>query len=139
MADRILIASGPTAVHRFSRYSGVSVVSTVLGLGLLYLFNTVGGIYAPLANVLAVLTGVPPIYLLIRRWVWAEAKPVSELAAFGQFLVSLAVSTVVSTTVIAVVDRLWGDGLLAVVAAVASYGVVWLLRFAFLDRMVFAR
>lgn len=139
MSDPISLVAESPQILRLSKYSGVSVVSTVLGLGFLYLFNAVLGIYAPVANVLAILVGAPPVYLLHRRWVWAEASPTSEVVAFGQFSVSLLLSVAVSTSVIAVADWLWGDGLIAVAAAIGSHAVVWLVRFVFFDRLVFAQ
>ena len=132
-------AAAETRKTRFSRYGIVSVASTVLGIVLLYLLNGVAGVYAPIANLGAAAIGSPPIYLLHRFWAWSDQPIESERKAIVQFVAATVLSVIAATAAVFVADALWGDGLIAVGAALFAYGVIWLVRFSYFDLVVFAQ
>ena len=137
MSSRTSPLADTSLTQRISRYSVVSVVSTVLGLTLLYAFNQGVGLSATIANVLAALIGSPPIYLLYRNWAWKGVRVERERDAIAQYVLATGAAVIVSTFVVFVADAIWGDGLVSVVASLAGYGLVWVLRFALFDTVVF--
>jgi putative flippase GtrA len=118
------------------RYSMVSVVNVIVGQGLLVVFATVLGWNLVLANVLAVCISAGPAYVLNRQWVWGksgknhltkEVLPFWGFALAGLALSSLAVWAVSGLSL----------PFIANVANLAAFGLLWVLKFFFLDAMLF--
>ena len=117
------------------RYSGVSVISTAVGLSVLGVLVGVVGVPAAWANVIATGIGTVPSFELNRRWVWgksgqrsmaAEVIPFSVMSFAGLALSTAAVHSVASWGVVAVE-----------VANLSAFGSLWVLQFFVLDRVLF--
>lgn len=119
------------------RYGGVTIVSTVVGFTTL-----VVGLYAfdwnPLfANFVSVSMSTPPAYLLNRHWVWGRNPGDHSVAAeIGPFWLMTFMGFVVSMTAIGVVDRLTDSRVMFLVTQVCAFGTLWLLKFAFLEKVI---
>jgi len=125
------------------RYCAVSGVATGTSLVTLGILVGIVGTNATLANVVATAVGTVPSFELNRRWVWAQQGrrslvrqviPFSALSFAGLVLSTLAVKVAADHT--ASLGRGWHT--LAVEAAnVAAYGILWVLQFVILDRVLF--
>ena len=131
---------------RIARCLSVSVFTTLLSMVVLVVLVT-ADVRPWLANVVATAVGTVPSYVLNRRWVWGlrdTSDPWREVAPF--WVLSFA-GLVVSTLAVDRADHVAASlhltgatrtvGLLA--ANVAAFGVLWVVRFLLLDRVLFRR
>lgn len=117
------------------RYGGVTIVSTVVGLSSLavglYVFD-----WPPLfANFISVCMSTPPAYYLNRQWVWGREPGNHSMAAeIGPFWLMTFLGFAVSMVAIGVVSSLTGRRLYLLFSQVMSFGSLWLVKFAFLEK-----
>lgn len=125
--------------RRALRYSAVSVVNVPLGQGILFLGQHAFGWSPRWANFVAVMVTAIPAYLLNRYWVWGrkdhnrllhEVIPFWLIALLGLVLSDMAVRWVTERT-----D--WPPA--ANVASISAFGVLWILKYLLLDRVLFGR
>jgi putative flippase GtrA len=127
------------------RYSLVSVVNVIIGQALLFVLvrvltwttdwnNTVSW---TVANIVAVSLGTLPAYYLNRMWVWGKRGPshlTREILPFwgfafaGLILSTLAVNTAAGLTDVKIVAN---------IANIVAFGVLWVVKFFVLDTMIF--
>ena len=121
------------------RYCGTSAVNVTVGVSVLAICHGLLGWSAVASNLAAWLVSTVPAYLLSRSWVWQRRGPHrlgGELLTFwilalvGLGLSSLAVGLVALYTA-------WTP--LIVVANVSAYGMVWIAKYVFLDRVMWPR
>lgn len=136
MADYSLAKMTHAVKDKGLKYAAVSVVNVIVGQGLLAIFNTVLGWEAVLSNFLSVAISAGPAYLLSRAWVWnkkGKNSLVTEVLPFWGFaLLGLLIST---GTVAATKDV--DIPLMANIASLAAFGLVWVAKFFLLDALIF--
>ena len=120
---------------RLLRYGGVTIVSTVVGFSTLliglYVFDWPG----VFANFVSVCMSTPPAYYLNRQWVWERgAGNHSASREVGPFWVMTFMGFVVSTIAIGIASALTDLKPVLLVTQVGSFGALWLLKFAFLEK-----
>jgi putative flippase GtrA len=109
------------------------LVALVLGVGL----------NAGAANVAAVCCGIPVSYVANRRWTWRRTGRGSVAREVVPFWILSLAGLLVSTLAVAWVGGLtatWSDGVRAIAlpsAEAATFGALWLVQFAVLDRLIF--
>lgn len=139
-------------VHRsrvarvFTRFAAGSAVGTVCSqLTFLLLFGLLGT-SAAVSGAAAFLAGAAPNFVVHRFWTWRRSGRVGVRREIAPYLAVIALNGLVATGVTAGVDRLVGGGIddhavRTVVLAVifgASYVLLFVLKFALLDRLVFS-
>ena len=130
---------------RLLRYFGASAVATAIGQSVLISLVATGATTPGWANVIATAAGTLPSFELNRRWVWGRSGPRSWAGEVLPFCVwsflALAVSTVaVRTAVSMAVDAGMhglGQAAAAVVASLSAGGLMWVLQYIILDRVLF--
>jgi putative flippase GtrA len=134
-----------TLIRKLVRYAAVSAISTTVSLIILGLLVASGSITAGWANVIATAIGTVPSFELNRRWVWQKTGQRSVLAEVGPFcalsfaglgLSTLAVSFAAGWAVRAGLG-ITARTLAAEAANVGTFGALWLIQFALLDRLLF--
>lgn len=122
---------------RIARYTTVSVFSIVLTQLLLQILVRTG-MGATRANALAVLLAAVPVLALNRRWTWEDRKDATSFRRQATiFWLTVLVGLVASTLVVSIVSRSTNDALVVGVASFATFGLLWLARFAVLDHIAF--
>lgn len=125
------------------RYTGVSVVNVVVTQGLLVAFVSGVGLSGGVGNFLAVSGAAVPGYLLSRNFVWRRAGVTttrSQLAEeVGIFWITTVAGLILSTVAAEWVDRRYGTQLAVSAANLASFGVLWVVKYLVLDQWVFHR
>ena len=132
------------AGRRAIRYSMCSVVGVVGTQILLFLFLHVFEWKPVLSNFVAVTLMSVPVFMLNKYWVWGkrgrahmrrEVIPFWLFTVAGWFLSTLMVILVVNATS---TDANPDGNKLAVQGAnIAGFGVLWVLKYLFLDRIMF--
>jgi putative flippase GtrA len=133
---------------RFARFTGVSLVATVLaqaGLGVSY------GVMrwsTPAAVAFAFAVSAPPAYLLSKRFVWrdpgrtgprpGEAAGFLAIALVGSLCSLVSVWLAVWVAGFATSDHVTLS-LVANVASLVATGLVWVARYFVLDRFLFVK
>lgn len=129
------------------RYSAVSVVNVVVGQALLFLLVRVfeartdwaNDVAWTVANVFAVSMSALPAYYLNRRWVWGkrgrshlarEVLPFWGFALAGLLLSTIAVNVAANVTDVKLVAN---------VANISAFGVLWVAKFFVFDAFMFGK
>ncbi len=120
------------------RYAGVSGVSLVVTQAMLYLGKGVLGWPGVVANVVAVCVAAAPAYLLNRAWVWGRRGSHSWRAEVVPFWSYNLLGLVFSTLLVAGADGVWGSTWSVMAANLIAFGVLWLGKFLFLEKVLFA-
>jgi glycosyltransferase involved in cell wall biosynthesis len=131
-------------VPKFVRYTGVSVIATLVSLVVLGVLVRTDLATPGWANVIATLVGTVPSFELNRRWVWrqrgrplvAEAGPFVALSLAGLALSTLTVH-LAGAWATSIGYGPGGRAVVAEAAHLAAFGSLWLLQFALLDRVLF--
>jgi putative flippase GtrA len=132
-------------LRKLLRYAAVSAVTTTISQTILAVLVATRSTGAVTANVIATIVGTMPSFELNRRWVWnkhgrrslaGEMLPFAVLSAAGLGLSSLAVAIAShfvehwSTTTRTLTIQL---------ASITAVGIVWLVQFVLLDKVLFKR
>ena len=121
------------------RYSAVSFIAVPMTQIILLVFQYGFGWNGLEANTMAVAVTVVPVYVLNRYWVWGKRDKnnfVTEILPFwGMTLLGLLISTLC----VAYADSHFESPLMVNLANAFGFGLVWVLKFAVLDRMMFGR
>ena len=121
--------------YRLLRFGLVSVVVTPITLAILYVLHGVAGWQPWHANLLAVSAGAVPAYFLNRYWVWGRS---GRNRLWGEVLPFWAITLLggaASTVTVDAAGR-WDNSGLLVLVNLGTYGSLWLVKFAFLDRVL---
>lgn len=125
-------------LRRLIRFGAVSAMNIAITQTLLQVFYRFTDLGAALSNILAVGLSAIPAFLVLKRWVWGRTGAHSvtrEIIPFWSFtFAGLALSTL---AVAAAEDR-WESALAVSLANIAAFGVLWVGKFVFLDRWMFA-
>ena len=128
------------------RYAATSVVATTTSMLTLTALIVSGTMRPAPANVVATLAGTIPSFQLNRRWVWNHSGRPSwrrEVLPFVTLtLAGLALSTALVAVFTVLAERAdighGGMAVLAVVANLIGFGIVWVVQFIVLDRLLFS-
>ncbi len=127
------------------RYAGVSAIATTTSLMTLGLLVSTRTLSPGWANVVATALGTIPSFELNRRWVWNRRGRRSVGREVGPFVSLTFIGLVLSTAAVSVTghlaEQLALTGMartLAIEAAnLAAFGVLWIVQFVILDRLLF--
>ncbi len=130
------------------RYATVSVISTVISLGGLYLFFRVIKIgSAAESNALASGIATVPSYYLNRTWAWGKTGKSHLMREVVPFWVIAAISVVLSTIAVSFADHeahrhLHSHTLETLVvegANFVTYGIIWVGKFILFNKVLFVK
>ena len=128
------------ALHlaKFLRYSGVSVVNVALGLLTFNLCRVIFDMSWVSANVVSVIIGAIPAYLMSRAWVWRLDGRISMSTEVLPFWGLNLVGFLFSSVTVAAMEQWTTNSLVVNVARLGAWGVVWVFKYLVLDRYLFA-
>lgn len=121
---------------QFLRYSGAAGFNVALGQSLLRLFAARYSGWV--ANVLAVLIASVPAFYLNKRFVWKRTGKVNLRTQLLPFLGMNVAGLLLSTAAVYAAERNWDSQLAIHGASIAAWGVLWVLKYALLDRVLFS-
>ena len=129
---RLRAEHGPKAL----RYCAVSVVNVTVGLSVLSVCHAVLGWPAVGANLAAWMVGTAPAYLLSRAWVWQRRGPHRLGGEVLTFWVMALVGLALSSLAVGIVERYTPRTVLVMAGNLGAYGVVWVAKYLFLDKVM---
>ena len=121
--------------YRLLRFGAVSAVVTPTTLMILWGLHALAGWSPWQANALAVSAGAVPAYVLNRYWVWHRRGPNRLWGEVLPFWALALLGGAASTAAVEAAGR-WDNTGLLVLVNLGTYGTLWLLKFAVLDRVV---
>lgn len=133
----------PSSV-KVMKYAGVSVISTVVSQVVLFLvFGVFRLMPAVPANVVATIMATIPSYVLNRRWVWKKGGKSHMWREVTPFWVLSFLGLAFSTLAVWVADVVakhlglhhGATTLLVNVSALASNGILWIVKFVVYERI----
>lgn len=126
-------------VMRFSRYTLLSLVTVPVGYTLLLVARNAWDINAGLLNLAVGTVLTPPSFLLYRSVVWRDAGAKRWPAELFEFWQTVMLGALASSVLIAGVDLVFANnGFLIVLAGLVGQGIIFVVRFFWLDRVTFA-
>jgi putative flippase GtrA len=118
-------------------YSAVSVIAVLTSQVVLILCHAVFGLSAVWSNIIAVAAGTIPSYELNRSWVWGKTSKSHLWKEVVPFWSLSFLGLVLSTIVVAVVER-YNDSTPAIQAAnLGAFGFLWVGKFLLLHYVLF--
>lgn len=137
-------AMGKVRAHGL-RYSMVSVINVVVGQALLFVLVRLftwstdwsNGVAWTVANIVAVSLGALPAYYLNRIWVWGKrgrSHLTREILSFWGFAFA---GLVLSTVAVNIAANFTDVKIVANLANITAFGLLWVVKFFVLDSMVF--
>jgi len=122
---------------RLVRFGGVTIVSTIVGLITLFVCLSVLNMSGVVANFWSVVLSNPPAYYLNRAYVWGRGTTDhSASREVGPFWIMTLLGWVVSTIAIAIADTQTDSDIALLVVQMASFGALWIVKFAFLEKVL---
>lgn len=118
------------------RYCGVSVVNFTVGVTTLAVCHGLLGMRAVGANLAAWMVSTVPAYLLSRAWVWQQVGAHRVRGEVAPFWVMALIGLAVSSAAVELIDRFTDRTLLVLAGNIAAYGIVWVAKYLFLDRVM---
>lgn len=129
---RLLQAYGP----KLLRYAGVTCINVFNGLVLLFFFHGVLGWPGITANAAAVTISTIPAYLLSRKWVWEQTGPNRMGSEVAPFWAMAFLGLIISTLMVGWASANFESGLIVYAANLASFGVLWVVKFFVLEKLM---
>ena len=118
-------------------YSAVSVVAVLTSQTTLIVCHAVIGLSAVWSNIIAVAAGTIPSYELNRTWVWGKTSKSHLWKEVVPFWAMSFLGLVLSTFVVAIVER-YNDSTPAIQAAnLGAFGFLWVGKFLLLHYVLF--
>jgi putative flippase GtrA len=124
-------------IRKLVRYSAASVAGVVTSFAALTLFHDGFGWSAVPANIASVLVGSIPNYLINRYWTWQRAGRDRMTVEITVFWVIALLGLLISTVFVWYANRRWDSTLALFAAQLAGFGILWVGRFIFLDKVLF--
>jgi putative flippase GtrA len=146
LVDRVLSPTrGDRPVHKFIRYSLVSVVAIVISQATILICAWVFGLSGIVANTIGALAATPASYELNRKWAWGKSGKSHMWREVVPFWSLTLLGWLASTGTVEIADDMakshgvagLGRALAIMGASLFAYGVVWIVKFVIFNRLVF--
>ncbi len=118
-----------------AKYVFVTLINISINQIVLYIANTRFGLSGGWASLVAALIGTGPAYVLSRRWVWERKGPHSLKGEVAPFLAIALLGLAISGALAELAGRAFGAGLAVNAGNLMGYFIVWVIKFALLDRL----
>lgn len=119
------------------KYAGVSAIAIAVTQVLLFVTLQILDMSPAWSNFVSVSLASIPAYLLNRQWVWAKTGRHSVRREVLPFWGISLLGLLISTGAVALVSR-WTHAHLVIAATnIASFGLLWIGKFFYLDKLMF--
>lgn len=126
------------------RYAGISVVFVPLGQALVQLLKWGANVYEVYAVFITACILTVPNYLANKHWVWRDKSKDNQATEITVFWLAAVLGTAFAMAFVYLAGKIVPEknGELVHAAAIfvaqlLGYGIVWVARYLFLDRMIF--
>lgn len=140
LVDRLVEPLGRRAplARKLVKYSAASAVGVICGQSALIFCSAVLGWPGVASNLTAVTVGAVPNYLMNRYWTWSKRGPNHLWGEVVPFWVMTLLGLLLSTWAVSYADDRWGSTFAISVANLSGFGVLWVVKFVLLDKLLFA-
>jgi len=128
----------------WARYTGASIIAGIIS-EIVFLVTYWFGAVPLVASLLAFVAGAVPNYLMNRYWAWQRRGRADRTMEILPYAVIVVVTAVIAILVTTAADRWVRDHIaahawqtaLVCAAFLATYGVMFVLKFVLFDRFIF--
>jgi putative flippase GtrA len=131
--DRVTGGRGALAI----KYSMVSVVGVLLTQVQLVIYVELLDWDPTTSNVIAVMLTALPVFFLNKWWVWSHDGKVSFRREILPFWVFTGAGLALSTGLVTIAKNASDSTLLVMAANLGGFGLLWVAKFLFLDKVMF--
>jgi putative flippase GtrA len=125
-------------LRKLLRYSLASIAGVITGTAVLAFCSAVLDWGPVSSNVLAVMLGAVPNYLINRYWTWSKRDRNRFWGEIAPFWGMSILGLVLSTWLVVLADERWPESALARVAAnLTAFGLLWVAKFFLLEKVLF--
>ena len=121
---------------KFIRYCLVSGVNVVVGTGTMLVMLVAFDAHRVIASLTAWFVSTPVAYLLYRQWVWRQSGTNSMKTEIAPFWIMALVGLFFAGIMVWVAGFFTESSIALVLVQLASYGVVWVIKYLILDRLM---
>ena len=127
-----------TTRGKLNRYTAVSIVAALANVAIYSTLLQITALHPTVANVTAAMTVALPTFLVNRQWSWNVTRSYSVGREVLPYYLFTAANVTISTIVAWFLAEAGASNPVLVSATVGVYTTTWVLRFFFLDRILFA-
>lgn len=127
-----------TTRGKLNRYTAVSIVAALANVIFYSSLLAFTDLHPTIANFTAALMVALPTFFVNRRWSWNVQRTHSVRREVLPYYLFTVANVTISTTVAWFLANAGASNPILVVATVAVYTTTWVIRFLFLDRILFA-
>lgn len=121
---------------KFVRYSSASAAGVVAGQATLFLLIAGFDWGWTLANLASVAVGSTPNYLINRYWTWQQRGKNRLWTEIVPFWTMGLLGTLLSIVTVAFAEDRWDAPIVANIAQLTAFGVLWFAKFLILDKLI---
>ena len=127
-----------TTRGKLNRYTAVSIVAALANVIFYSSLLSFTDLHPTIANFTSALMVALPTFFVNRRWSWNVQRTHSVKREVLPYYLFTVANVTISTTVAWFLANAGASNPMLVAATVAVYTTTWVLRFLFLDRILFA-
>jgi putative flippase GtrA len=124
-------------IQKLFRYSAASISGVITSGLLIALLHGALGWPGIASNLTSVTIATIPNYLINRYWTWQRSGRDRMTIEATVFWVFSLLGLLISTVFVAYADHRWGTTISIFVAQLAGFGLLWVGRFVFLDKVLY--
>jgi putative flippase GtrA len=126
----------PPTIQKLFKYSVASGTGVAVDVTVLVFCSAVLGLPGMTSHLIAVFTSSVPNYLINRSWTWQQKGKNRLWAEVVPFWTMAVLGLILSTIFVAYATDRWDTTFATTVANLSGFGVLWLLKFLVLDKLM---
>jgi putative flippase GtrA len=123
-------------IEKFLKYSIASGSGVITDATVFLVCAGLLGMHLMVAHLIAVAVASAPNYLINRYWTWQQQGKNRLWSEIVPFWAMAFAGFTLSTLFVAFANEVWGTTIIVLAANLSGFGVLWLLKFLMLDKLM---
>jgi putative flippase GtrA len=126
----------PPTLQKLFKYSVASGTAVTVDVTVLVFCKALLGMPSMTSHLIAVFTSSIPNYLINRKWTWQQQGKNRLWGEVVPFWTMAVLGLILSTIFVAYASDRWDSTFATTVANLSGFGVLWVLKFLVLDKLM---